>query len=290
MIVERTEGTQKIQKPLSAIPQSQAKGIFDWLLAAIGKGKTAKIGVELVPQIDTTVIAKFELENDQEDSEEILPRGAKLLAVGNKTVANWDQIAGALIENTGQKIEIAYLTTDQKQGTTSVELPEGEDWLGMMYRPDLGALFDIPLEPMVRQFRGETIAEDLKMGADMTWTFIAQTYMFIKGMITKKMKPSNAAGPVGILKMSYSIVQQKSITYYCYFMALISVCIAVFNFLPLPILDGGLIVLLLVEKIKGSPVSIKVQEILTYAGLIMLGGFVLFITYHDILRIAQGRM
>ena len=54
------------------------------------------------------------------------------------------------------------------------------------------------------------------------------------------------------------------------FMAMINVLIAVFNFLPIPILDGGHAVMLMVEKIKGSPVSVKVQEIVNYAGLIRI--------------------
>ncbi|GAH96410.1 unnamed protein product [marine sediment metagenome] len=61
--------------------------------------------------------------------------------------------------------------------------------------------------------------------------------------------------------------------YYVYFLGLISACIAVFNFLPLPPLDGGLIVLLLVEKIKGSALSERAQGVIAYAGWVLIGGF-----------------
>ena len=102
------------------------------------------------------------------------------------------------------------------------------------------------------------------------------------------MSAKNVSGPVGILSLSYDIVENKSLTFYFYFMAIISMCIAVFNFLPLPIVDGGLIVLLLVEKIKGSPVSLRVQEVINYAGLIMIGGFFLYVTFNDIARLVNG--
>ena len=104
-------------------------------------------------------------------------------------------------------------------------------------------------------------------------------------MISGTMSAKSVSGPVGILSLTYNIVDQKPIAFYCYFMAILSMCIAVFNFLPLPVLDGGLIVLLIIEKIKGSPVSLKVQEVITYLGLIMIGTFLLYVTYNDISRI-----
>jgi regulator of sigma E protease len=58
----------------------------------------------------------------------------------------------------------------------------------------------------------------------------------------------------------------------------------VFNFLPLPPLDGGLVVILLVEKIKGSALSERTQGIVAYAGWVLIGGFFLYVTFNDIVR------
>ncbi len=77
---------------------------------------------------------------------------------------------------------------------------------------------------------------------------------------------------------------------YFYFMAMISICIAVFNFLPLPILDGGVFVMLIIEKIKGSPVSMKFQEVITYAGFIMIGSFFLYVPFQDIVKWFTGKI
>jgi regulator of sigma E protease len=65
---------------------------------------------------------------------------------------------------------------------------------------------------------------------------------------------------------------------------MISACLAVFNFLPLPIFDGGLVVLLIIEKIKGSPVHAKIQEGLVYIGLVLILGLFILVTYNDIVR------
>jgi len=72
-------------------------------------------------------------------------------------------------------------------------------------------------------------------------------------------------------------------------MGIISACLAVMNFLPLPILDGGLVVLLIIEKIKGSPVHSKVQEGLVYIGLALIGALFIMITYNDIIRVFFSR-
>jgi regulator of sigma E protease len=56
-----------------------------------------------------------------------------------------------------------------------------------------------------------------------------------------------------------------------------------------PILDGGLVVMLIIEKIKGSPVHAKVQEGLTYVGLAVIGALFVMITYNDIIKVLFNR-
>jgi regulator of sigma E protease len=65
---------------------------------------------------------------------------------------------------------------------------------------------------------------------------------------------------------------------------LISAFIAVFNLLPLLPFDGGHLVFLLIEKIKGSPVSGRIQAFAVYAGLVLVGAFFLYVTFNDIIR------
>ncbi|MEM9252942.1 MAG: site-2 protease family protein, partial [Planctomycetota bacterium] len=66
---------------------------------------------------------------------------------------------------------------------------------------------------------------------------------------------------------------------------LISVNLAVLNFLPIPITDGGHIVYLLIEKFTGKPPSESIIQWATLAGLLLLGSLFLFVTYQDILRL-----
>jgi regulator of sigma E protease len=95
-------------------------------------------------------------------------------------------------------------------------------------------------------------------------------------------------GPVGILAFSYKIVSDQPFVYYVYFLGLISASLAVLNFLPMPPLDGGLTLLLLIEKIKGSAISVRTQEIIAYLGWGMVGTLLLYVTFNDIGRLIFG--
>ena len=95
-------------------------------------------------------------------------------------------------------------------------------------------------------------------------------------------------GPLGIVSTSYQVVAHEPLVYYAYFLGLISASIAVLNFVPIMPFDGGLIVLMLIEKIKGSAISEKTMEIMAYAGWALILTLVIFVTYNDILRIFSG--
>ena len=91
-------------------------------------------------------------------------------------------------------------------------------------------------------------------------------------------------GPLGIITLSYRIVDQQPMVYYAYFLGLISATIAVVNFLPLPPFDGGLIVLMLIEKIKGSALTERTQGFVAYAGWAFVLALLVYVTFNDIVR------
>ena len=89
-------------------------------------------------------------------------------------------------------------------------------------------------------------------------------------------------GPVGI---SSIIADTKGIAEYVYYLALISLSLGVTNLLPFPPLDGGKIVLLLIEAITRKPIKENVEIGLQLTGFALLFILAIFVTYNDILRI-----
>jgi regulator of sigma E protease len=121
------------------------------------------------------------------------------------------------------------------------------------------------------------------MGVKKTEGFIVHSCIMLSRLITGDVSPKVLSGPLGIVTASYSVAKE-SMSYYFYLLGLISSCIAVMNLLPLPILDGGVIVMLIIEKIKGSPLSLKVQAAIQYVGLVLILAFFAWIFYNDILN------
>ena len=124
----------------------------------------------------------------------------------------------------------------------------------------------------------------IELGMKKTYYFIVQVYQVMERMIfSRSMGVEQIAGPVGIVKMGGAMAE-RGFTDLLFFLAMISANLAVINFLPLPIVDGGLMVFLLIEKIKGSPISMRVQVATQVVGLVLIVTAFLFVTLMDITR------
>lgn len=89
-------------------------------------------------------------------------------------------------------------------------------------------------------------------------------------------------GPVGISEM---VVKTNSIFNFIYLMSLVSVSLGVTNLLPIPALDGGKILILLIEGVRKKPLKEEVEIKIQMTGLAFLLLFSLYVTYQDILRV-----
>ena len=108
-----------------------------------------------------------------------------------------------------------------------------------------------------------------------------QTYLTFLRLFQGSVQVKHLKGPVGIAHLGTQIASQGFI-WVLFFMALISINLAVINFLPLPIVDGGQFLMLCYEWIRGRPVPIVVQNIATMAGLLFIGAMFLYVTFNDI--------
>ncbi len=132
--------------------------------------------------------------------------------------------------------------------------------------------------------QAQTPREAIGLGLTKTHQFMMQTYVTLARLFQGTVKPEHLRGPIGIVHEGTRIAKQGW-PYLMFFLGLISVNLVVINFLPIPIVDGGLMVFLIVEKIKGSPVSIRIQSAAMVVGLVMIAGIFLMTLWYDIGRI-----
>jgi regulator of sigma E protease len=104
-------------------------------------------------------------------------------------------------------------------------------------------------------------------------------------LIERRISPKAAlAGPIGMAQASSEAVREGALDF-LFFMALISLNLAVFNLLPIPILDGGTLLLLVIEMLLQREVSTHVKETVFKIGFVALMAIVVFAIYNDISRI-----
>lgn len=209
-----------------------------------------------------------------------IPRGAKITAVDGAAVSSFYEIIREIRRYTGERITIDWRLDEEIAGNVALDV--GTDGGSVTVKSALVEF--IPFEHLKRTYKASGPIDAVGMGYRKTVMFVAQTYVTLKRLVGGLVSPKNLMGPVGIITLSYRIVAEQPTVYYVYFLGLISAVIAVFNFLPLPPLDGGLVVILLVEKIKGSALSERVQGIIAYAGWALILTLVLYVTFNDIVR------
>ncbi len=143
----------------------------------------------------------------------------------------------------------------------------------------------IRLMPQMTLLKGKNALDAVWIGIHKTYYFIRTVYLTLQRLIfSRSVSVEAMSGPLGIIDIGGKVAQSGAVKF-LFFLAMISANLAVINFLPLPIVDGGLMVFLLIEKIKGSPVSLRVQAATQFIGLVLIVGVFLFVTYQDAVRL-----
>ncbi len=154
--------------------------------------------------------------------------------------------------------------------------------------PARHALFTTGLSPrftnLAEEVRAASFGEALQLGTTFSVDLIKQLYVTLKRMVTGDVGAKNLGGIIRISQVSYEAAQRGP-SWFFYLLAMLSLNLAFVNLLPIPVLDGGHLLFLLIEKVKGSPVSSRVFGYSQVVGLVFVLMLVLFVTYNDILRL-----
>ncbi|NWF38673.1 RIP metalloprotease RseP [Mariprofundus sp. NF] len=131
------------------------------------------------------------------------------------------------------------------------------------------------------------IFEGVQYGFVRTWEMTALTLGVFAKMVTSAISPDNLGGPIAIAQLAGKTAE-LGLVYFVSFLALISVNLGVLNLLPIPILDGGLLVYLGLEKLRGKPLSPRFLEMTQVVGLALIITLMVFAFYNDLSRLFRG--
>ena len=267
--------------PVTVLRKNQAglEEKLDFVVHPKAGVSSDRVTVGFVPELDmdNPVVAQVLPMADQMALADV-PPGAVITSVDGQPVSSFFEIADLLQKCGDQKISIDY-QHDGQAGGTAIMVPKQQ-----AVHAEAVIAAAIPFEDLTTPFKDTNPVKAMKMGFKKTWQFILRSYVTLIRLFQGSLPTKALSGPVGIIQMTYQVAG-TTVPHYFYFLGLISSCLAVMNLLPLPVLDGGHIVFLIIEKITGKPVHEKILAPIMYIGLALLLGLVLVITYFDIIRI-----
>ena len=122
----------------------------------------------------------------------------------------------------------------------------------------------------------------LSKGVQFTGEFLVETFKGIGQLFTAQIQKDQLVGVVGISGM---VVETNGLRDFLYMMSIISVSLGITNLLPFPPLDGGKVVLLIIEVIRRKPLKQNIEVGIQMLGFFLLIGLSIFVTYNDIIRL-----
>jgi len=145
----------------------------------------------------------------------------------------------------------------------------------------LGVIFDEPKMTVKRY----GIVRAVKNGIYKTYGTVMDILLTLRGVATGQVSArKNLGGVVAIAYISYRAARQGPAKL-LYWMGVISACLAFMNILPIPVLDGGHLMFVAIEKLRGKPVSEKAMAVSMYVGMALLLTLVLYVTWNDLARL-----
>ncbi len=197
--------------------------------------------------------------------------GDKIIAINSTKMDDPKRIANIINESSGEELQI---TLDSVGEIIEVfVIPEYDD----SYKKGLiGITFEIFMERI-------NIFSAFSRGLITTGNIIKLIFFNIMEMITGKV-PLEIAGPLGIAQMTGEAAKLGFLNL-LYFTAILSIFIGLFNLLPIPILDGGHIIILAIEKLRGKPLEAEKISFMYFIGISFMIIIFIIATYKDILRV-----
>jgi regulator of sigma E protease len=200
--------------------------------------------------------------------------GDRVLRIDGDEIGTWEDLVGAVRAAGDSALEFICERDGQ---TVTLRITPTRETVA-----DLG--FSFSLSERLEEYRVDGVFAAIGAGFVASGDLVKQLYVTLKRLVTGDVSARNLGGIVTISRVSYRAVQ-NGLSFFLYFLALLSINLAFVNVLPIPVLDGGHLLFLLIERIKGSPVSARVLNYSQILGLVFVLALMVFVTYNDILRL-----
>ncbi len=197
-------------------------------------------------------------------------KGDKVIALNNLEIKSWDDFSLIVKDYPGKQVTFKILR-DKKELSIDVKLStvDGKGYLGVG-----------PLMVKQKMGGGQVLIESFKMVGNLSVTYVKLIGMLFSGKIPfSEARPVSPIGVISIFQQSAAMGAQNFIL----FVALVSILLAFGNFLPILPVDGGHILIIIIEAIRRKPVSKKAIEIYSTMGIVLVVSLLLIGVVFDII-------
>ncbi len=206
-------------------------------------------------------------------------KGDLLVSINGKPIQTVFRIHEVLKESNGAPVDLVYRRNGEErqiqiQPKFSEVSGQGKWMMGVELAPRV-VYTQLPLGEAIQQ----SVRTNIR-GATLI-------YQFLQAMIERRSSPKSLDGPIRIAQMSGEAAREGAHTF-VNLMATVSLNLAIFNLLPIPILDGGVILLLLIEMVIRRDLSLQLKEAVFKVGFVFLMMLVVFVLYNDITKVLPG--
>ncbi|MGC4375669.1 RIP metalloprotease RseP [Fictibacillus sp. Mic-4] len=198
-----------------------------------------------------------------------LQKGDKVLSINGESVNSWDELVSTIQQHPKEKLKFKInrdgriMTVPIVPGERQVDKKHSEGYIGSFQPTNF------------------SIIGSISYGAKETWMMTTMIFKGLGELISGKHGFEQLSGPVGIFQFTSQATQQ-GIFVLMRWAAALSVNLAIFNLLPLPALDGGRLMFLLLEALRGKPVDPQKEGLVHFIGFAFLMLLMLVVTWNDI--------
>jgi regulator of sigma E protease len=210
-----------------------------------------------------------------------LQKGDVIRTVDGQAIFTWEEMAAGIAASQGRPILFSIQRLDE---LINIEIQPVSKKSKNLFGEDIDRYFiGVASAGDVENKRlglGESVVESLRQTYNIAELTIVSIAKLIKGTLSTK----TIGGPIMIAEMAGQQAKEGALNF-IFLIALLSINLAIINFLPIPVLDGGHILFFLIELIIGRPVNTRMRELAQQAGIFILIMLMIFVFYNDISRI-----
>jgi len=203
----------------------------------------------------------------------------RIVSLDGKRVSHWNQFAELVNASKGNAVR---LRIDRDGKTVRKTVSPVQDKKTGRY------IIGVELYEQPPEIQKYGFFQAIALGFQETVWVVDLTFMTLKKLVALKLSIKNLGGPVRIAQFSGQAAE-AGLTPFLYLLAIISISLGILNLLPIPVLDGGLLLFLIIEGMRGKPLSRRVMEVSQSVGATVLILFIAVVTYNDVMRVFFGK-